>query len=62
MFKSYNSSKLIELSKKAKILEKEDLTIINSTHNPNDLLNVDNHIKIKIVDDEGNREITLEEY
>ena len=45
-----------------KILEKEDLTIINSTHNPNDLLNVDNHIKIKIVDDEGNREITLEEY
>ena len=45
-----------------KILEKEDLTIINSTHNPKDLLNVDNHIRIKIINDEGSRDVTLEDY
>jgi len=40
------------------ILKTENLTIINSTHNPEDILGVDSHIQIIIDNDSGERIIS----
>ena len=40
------------------ILKPEHLTIINSTHNPEDILGVDSHIQIIIDNQNGDRIIS----